>query len=92
MGVLLWYFLSWMALTGMLYLVLIGFCQFETVRPISKLRKETQSMADQRNAKLKNVISGIRIVKMNAWESLFERMILAVRRLVTSFFLLICQV
>ncbi|XP_078344990.1 ATP-binding cassette sub-family C member 4-like [Oculina patagonica] len=80
MGVLLWYFLSWMALTGMLYLVLIGFCQFETIRPISKLRKETQSMADQRNAKLKNVISGIRIVKMNAWESLFERMILAVRR------------
>ena len=84
MGALLWYFISWMALTGMLYLVLIGVCQLETIRPISRLRKETQHMADQRNAKLKNVISGIRTVKMNTWESLFEGMIQAVRRLVKS--------
>ncbi len=76
----MWYFISWMALTGMLYLVLIVFCQLETISPISDLRKETQSMADQRNAKIKNVIFGIRTVKMNTWESLFERMIQAVRR------------
>ncbi|KAL9980573.1 hypothetical protein ACROYT_G009176 [Oculina patagonica] len=79
-GALLWYFISWMALTGMVYLVLIALCQSRTTSPISKFRKETQSMADQRIAMIKNVISGIRTVKMNTWESLFERMIQAVRR------------
>ena len=84
MGALLWYFISWMALSGMLYLVLIGFCQRYTVSPISNFRRETQLKADERNAVIKNVISGIRTVKMNTWESLFERMIQAVRRSVTS--------
>ena len=85
MGALLWYFVSWMALSGMLYLVLIGFCQWYTVSPISKFRRETQLKADERNAVTKNVISGIRAVKMNTWESLFERMIQAVRRSVTFY-------
>ncbi|KAL9980575.1 hypothetical protein ACROYT_G009180 [Oculina patagonica] len=79
-GVLMWYFISWMALGGMLYLVLLTLCQARTTRPLSKYRKETQSMADQRIAIIKNVISGIRTVKMNTWESLFERMIQGVRR------------
>jgi ABC-type bacteriocin/lantibiotic exporter with double-glycine peptidase domain len=85
MGALLWYFISWMALSGILYLVLIGFCQWYTVSPISEFRRETQLKADERNAVIKNVISGIRTVKMNTWESLFERMIQAVRRSVTFY-------
>ena len=85
MGALLWYFISWMALTGMLYLVLIALCQSGTIYPISNFRRETQSMADRRIAIIKNVISGIRTVKMNTWESLFERIIKAVRRLVTFY-------
>ena len=80
MGGLLWYFISWMALSGMLYLVVIGFCQFYTVSPISNFRRETQLRADERNAVIKTVISGIRTVKMNTWESLFEKMIQSVRR------------
>ena len=85
MGALLWYFISWMALTGMLYLVLIAVCQSGTTCPISNFRHETQSMADHRIAIIKNIISGIRTVKMNAWESLFERIIKAVRRLATFY-------
>ena len=80
MGVLLWYFLSWMALTGMIYLVLITVCQSQTATPIANLRGETQSMADRRMAIIKNVITGIRTVKMNSWECLFERIIKDLRR------------
>ena len=79
-AVLMWYFISWMALVGMLYLVLLMLCQSRTTRPLSNFRKETQSMADQRIAMIKNGISGIRTVKMNTWESIFERMIQDVRR------------
>ena len=80
MGVLLWYFVSWMALTGLFYLVLITLCQSQTATPIANLRQETQSMADRRMAIIKNVITGIRTVKMNSWESLFERIIKELRR------------
>ena len=85
MGALLSYFISWMALSGMLYLVAIGFFQFYTVSPISNFRRETQLRADKRNALIKNVISGIRTVKMNTWESLFESMIQSVRRSVNFY-------
>ena len=87
MGALLWYFISWMALAGMFYLVLFVVFQLASATPIRNFRSETQSVADRRMAIIKNVITGIRTVKMNSWEWLFERIVKNLRRLVIYYYI-----
>lgn len=78
--VILWYLIGWEALVGAaFYFVLVVF-QLFMARKAASLRAKAVAFTDKRLVVMKEIISGIRAVKMNAWEWKFRDAIRDLRR------------
>ena len=77
---ILWYLIGWKALVGAAFLVgIVGF-QMLMARKAAKLRKKAAAFTDKRLVVMNEVISGIRAVKMHAWEWNFRDIVSDLRR------------
>ena len=66
--VILWCLIGWEALAGAaIFFVLVAF-QMLMARKATKLRVKAATFTDERLAVMNEIISGIRAVKMYAWE------------------------
>ena len=77
---ILWYLIGWKALVGAAFLVgIVGF-QMLMARKAAKLRKKAATFTDKRLVVMNEIISGIRAVKMHAWEWNFRDIVRDLRR------------
>jgi len=79
-SLLLMYFIGWQALMGVFFLCLIVpyFAGLSFVS--AELRVRTAVVSDQRISLMNQVVSGIRAIKMRAWEDGYREKISQVRR------------
>ena len=79
---LLWYFIGWQALMGIIFLFLLvpfgGYLSYLS----GKLRLKTAVITDRRINLMTEIIAGIREVKTHAWEWFFRDQVKETRRLV----------
>ncbi|KAJ8012699.1 hypothetical protein DPEC_G00045600 [Dallia pectoralis] len=78
--VLLWYDIGPSCLAGMAVLVFLMPVQTLFGRLFSSLRGKTAALTDSRLRTMNDVVSGIRIIKMYAWEKPFAALVEEVRR------------
>ena len=77
---LIYYFIGWQAVTGV-FLLCILMPYFAVLSYANaKLRLRTATVSDQRISLMNQVVSGIRAVKMHAWEDEYGREIKRIRR------------
>ena len=77
---ILWYLIGWEALIGVsLFFVLAAF-QILLARKAAKLREKAATFTDERLVVMNEIISGIRAVKMYAWEWNFKDVVYDLRR------------
>ena len=80
--VILWYLIGWQALVGVaLFFVLVAL-QILMARKAAKLREKAAAFTDERLVVMNEIISGIRAVKMYAWEWNFRDVVCDLRRFV----------
>ena len=78
--VILWYLIGWEALAGAaIFFVLVAF-QMLMARKAAKLRARAAAFTDKRLVVMNEIISGIRAVKMYAWEWNFRDAVCDLRR------------
>ncbi|KAL9978312.1 hypothetical protein ACROYT_G015811 [Oculina patagonica] len=78
--VILWYLIGWEALVGAaVYFVLVAF-QMLMAKKAAKLREKAAAFTDKRLVVMNEIISGIRAVKMYAWEWNFRDIVRDIRR------------
>ena len=74
------YFVGWQAVVGSLLYVVIGLFRTLLVKVDYRLRKDASHLADQRLGHLREIIAGIRSIKLNTWEEVLEEKVRNVRR------------
>ena len=77
---ILWYLIGWKALVGAAFLIAIVAFQMLMARKAAKLRKKAAAFTDKRLVVMNEIISGIRAVKMHAWEWNFRDIVRDLRR------------
>ncbi|XP_067113164.1 ATP-binding cassette sub-family C member 4-like [Osmerus mordax] len=77
---LLWFEIGPSCLAGMALLVILMPVQTLFGRLFSSLRAQTASLTDNRIRTMNEVVSGIRIIKMYAWEKPFSALVDEIRR------------
>ena len=77
---LLWYFVGWQALVGFAFLLALVLLSALLAHIGGKLRKKTAAVTDRRILLMKEVVSAIRAVKINAWEWIYRDKIREIRR------------
>ncbi|KAI4831629.1 hypothetical protein KUCAC02_001165 [Chaenocephalus aceratus] len=77
---LLWMEIGPSCLAGMVVLMILMPMQTMFGRHFSKFRSKTASLTDDRIRMMNEVVSGIRIIKMYAWEKPFSALVSEVRR------------
>ena len=78
--VILWYLIGWEALVGAaIFFVLVVF-QMLMASKAAKLRAKAANFTDERLVVMNEIISGIRAVKMYAWEWKFRDLVRDIRR------------
>ena len=78
--VVLWYLVGWEALVGAaIFFILVSF-QMLMAKKAAKLREEAAAFTDKRLVVMNEIISGIRAVKMYAWEWNFRDLVRNIRR------------
>ena len=83
--VLLWYLVAWQALIGASFFLLVVVYGSFTAHKAGKVRHQSAAVTDKRLEIMKEIISGIRVVKMYAWEWNFTDLVAQIRRLVYQF-------
>ena len=79
-SVILWYLIGWQALTGTgMFYCLVAF-QVLVARKVASLREKAASFTDERLIVMSEIVSGIRAVKMYAWEWNFRDLVRDLRR------------
>ena len=77
---LMWYFVGWQALMGLAFMVLLvpffGYLSHIT----GKLRKKTAALTDRRVLLMTEIVSAIRVVKINVWEEIYRDKTRDIRR------------
>ena len=78
--VMLWYLIGWEALAGAgIFFFLVAF-QILLARKAAELREKAATFTDERLVVMNEIISGIRAVKMYAWEWNFRDLVRDLRR------------
>ena len=78
--VLLWYLVAWQALIGAtFFLAVVAYGSF-TAHKAGKVRHQSAAVTDKRLEIMKDIITGIRLVKMYAWEWNFRDLVAQIRR------------
>ena len=80
--VLLWYLVAWQALIGASFFLLVFAYGSFAAHKAGKVRHQSAAMTDKRLEIMKEIITGIRVVKMYAWEGNFTDLVAQIRRLV----------
>ena len=78
--VILWYFIGWEAFIGAAFFFILVTFQVLMARKAAKLREKAATFTDERLAVMNEVISGIRAVKMYAWEWNYRDVLYELRR------------
>ena len=76
----MYYLFGWRPLTGVLFLMTVALYYFIMGRVCAMLRSKISKVADQRVNMMNSIISGIRTVKMYAWEWPFLERVQRIRR------------
>ena len=76
----LWYLIGWQALIGAGFMMLVCLCSLLLSRTGTKLRSKAAAVTDQRLSVINEIISGIRAVKICAWEDNYCRLVKSLRR------------
>lgn len=74
--------IGWESVMGIVYMLVCTLLRCGIGRVYKKLRQYTVFFMDHRLRLLSEILSGIRAIKINAWEGVFKRLIKDVRRLV----------
>ena len=77
---LLWNFVGWQTFGGVIFSIAHIFCQMNLGNVFKSLQDKAAKMTDKRLRQMHDVISGIRVLKMNAWEWCFHDLVSEVRR------------
>ena len=77
---LMYYLFGWRPLTGVLFLITVALYSGMMGRACAMLRSKISKVADQRVDIMNSIISGIRTVKMYAWEWPFMERVHRIRR------------
>ncbi|CAG2115875.1 unnamed protein product, partial [Medioppia subpectinata] len=77
---LLWPYLRWACLTGMGILVLLIPFQVLMGRMFRKVRQKTAKLTDSRIRLMQEIIAGMRVIKMYAWEQPFALLVQNARK------------
>jgi len=83
--VLLWYLVAWQALIGASFFLLVVAYGLFAAHKAGKIREQSASVTDKRLEIMKEIIAGIRVVKMYAWEWNFTDVVAQIRRFVYQF-------
>ncbi|XP_078368634.1 ATP-binding cassette sub-family C member 4-like isoform X1 [Oculina patagonica] len=83
---LLWYLLAWQALTGASFFLLVVAYGSFAAHKTGKVRHQSAAVTDKRLEMMKEIITGIRVVKMYAWEWNFRDLVSQIRRKEISLF------
>ena len=76
----LWHLIGWQALIGVGFMMLVCLCSLLLSRTGTKLRSKAAAVTDQRLSVINEIISGIRAVKICAWEDNYCRLVKSLRR------------
>ena len=82
--VLVWYLVAWQALIGTSFFLLVVSYGSFAAHKAGKVRHQSAAVTDKRLKITKEIITGIRVVKMYAWEWNFTDLVGQIRRLVIS--------
>ena len=78
--IVLWHLIGWEAIIGaVIFFVLVTF-QMLMAKKAAKLRKMAAAFTDKRLVVMNEIITGIRAVKMYAWEWKFRDAVCEIRR------------
>ena len=80
LGILLWVLIGWQAVTGLTFALILIPYVFITTGWAAKLRMRAAQVTDKRLAVMNEIISGIRAVKMYAWEWPYRDTMRQIRR------------
>ena len=78
--IILWYLVAWQALIGVFFFVLVIVYDTLAAHKSGRLRAKAAAQTDRRLEIIKEIVSGIRLVKMCAWEGNFREMVAQLRR------------
>lgn len=78
--VILWYLVGWESLVGAGFFFTLAAFQILMARKAAVLTEKAAAFTDKRLVVMNEIISGIRAVKMHAWESNFEDVVKNLRR------------
>ena len=79
---IIWKVASWQGLIGTCFLFAVSAYGSIAAKKAGELRKNTAELIDQRLQIIKEIIMGIRAVKMYAWEWKFRDLVAKIRRFV----------
>ena len=82
--VLVWYLVAWQALIGTSFFLLVVAYGSFAAHKAGKVRHQSAAVTDKRLEIMKEIITGIRVVKMYAWEWNFRDLVAQIRRLVSN--------
>lgn len=68
LGIILWALIGWQAVTGLAFALILIPYEAEMTGWVAKLRMQAARVTDKRLAVMNEIVSGIRAVKMYAWE------------------------
>lgn len=85
LGILLWILIGWQAVTGLAFALILIPYEAEMTGWVAKLRMQAARVTDKRLAVMNEIVSGIRAVKMYAWEWPYRDVVRMIRRSELSF-------
>ncbi|KAJ7382493.1 hypothetical protein OS493_034654 [Desmophyllum pertusum] len=77
---LLWYLVAWQAMIGATVFLAVAAYGSYAAHKAGKIRHQSAAVADKRLEMMKDIITGIRVVKMYAWEWNFRDLVAQIRR------------
>ena len=80
---LVWYLVAWQALIGASFFVFVVAYGSFAAHKSGTVRHQSAAVTDERLKIMKEIIAGIRVVKMYAWEWNFRDLVAQIRRLYT---------
>lgn len=79
---LLWKLVGWQTIGGVVFSIALMACQTALGNDSKVLEDKVAKLSDRRMQMIYDVVSGIRVLKMNAWEWCFRDLVSDVRRYV----------
>ena len=89
--VLVWYLVAWQGLIGVCFFIFVFVYDTLAAHKAGDVRKKAAAQTDKRLEIMKEIIAGIRVVKMYAWEGNFMDLVAEIRRFVSGCFSIKCR-